>query len=99
MTKKLNIPDELLGSFKRLMNLMPYELRNDIHTQKVILLYLKFGGAKLAHQGAEIIKMLFNGQARENPSGILTSRQFHAASIHISGHHSTEDDGLEFPTQ
>jgi hypothetical protein len=99
MTKKLNIPDELLGSFKRLMYLMPYELRNNIHTQKVILLYLKFGGAKLAQQGAKIIKMLFNEQVRENPSGIPTSRKSHAAGIRISGHHSKEDDGLEFPTK
>ncbi len=44
----MKIPNDLQGAFQRSINLLPYELKDDGHTQQVILTYLKFGGEKLA---------------------------------------------------
>ena len=65
MAKNLNIPDELRGTFKRLMNRVPEKLRSDSHTQKSIQLYLKLGGEKLAKQHIEILKLRVREQERQ----------------------------------
>ncbi len=62
MVKGLNIPDEFQYTFKRLINLLPYNQRNDRHAKKNVLLYLKLGGEKLARQYIEILRSDF----REN---------------------------------
>ena len=65
MTENLNIPDELQGTFKRLMNRVPEKLRIDSHVQKIIQLYLKLGGEKLAKQQIEIIKLRVREEERQ----------------------------------
>jgi len=64
MAEKLNIPDELQKTFKRLMYRVPEKLRRDTHTQKIIQLYLKMGGEKLAKQHIEIIKLRVREEER-----------------------------------
>lgn len=64
MAENLNIPDELLGTFKRLMNRVPEKLRSDSHTQKIIQIYLKLGGEKLAKQHIKIIKLRVREEER-----------------------------------
>jgi hypothetical protein len=66
MTENLNIPDELQGTFKRLMYRVPEKLRSDSHTQRIIQLYLKMGGEKLAKQQIEIIKLRVREEERQN---------------------------------
>ena len=65
MAENLNIPDELQGTFKRLMNRVPEKLRIDSHVQKIIQLYLKLGGEKLAKQHIEIIKLRVQEEERQ----------------------------------
>lgn len=65
MAENLNIPDELQGTFKRLMNRVPEKLRIDSHIQKIIQLYLKLGGEKLAKQYIEIIKLRVREEERQ----------------------------------
>lgn len=65
MAEKLNIPEELIGTFKRLMNRVPERLRNDSHTQKILQLYLKLGGEKLAKQHIEVIKLRVREEERQ----------------------------------
>jgi hypothetical protein len=64
MTENLNIPDELQGTFKRLMYRVPEHLRNDSHIRKIIQLYLKLGGEKLVKQHIEIIKLRVREEER-----------------------------------
>ena len=71
MVKGLNIPDEFQYTFKRLINLVPYKQRNDRHTQKIVLLYLKLGGEKLARQYVEVLK----SDLRENKDRTETSKK------------------------
>ena len=56
MKKNFIIPDELKGTFARLMNLVPDKLKNDAKTQKTISVYLKLGGEKLARQCVQVVK-------------------------------------------
>jgi len=56
MADNVNIPDEQIETFNRLMNQVPEKLRNDSHTQQVTQLYLKLGGEKLARQYIEIVR-------------------------------------------
>ena len=65
MAENLNIPDELQGTFKRLMNRVPEKLRIDSHVQKIIQLYLKLGGEKLAKQYISIIKLRVREEERQ----------------------------------
>jgi len=69
MAENLNIPDELQGTFKRLMYRVPEKLRGDPHTQKIVQLYLKIGGEKLAKQHIEIIKLRVREEERQNKAG------------------------------
>ena len=66
MTDNLNIPDELIETFKRLMNQVPEKLRNDNHTRQVTQLYLKLGGEKLARQYIEIVNLNVREEERQN---------------------------------
>ena len=66
MAENLNIPDELQGTYKRLMYRVPEKLRSDSHTKKIIQLYLKLGGEKLAKQYIEIIKLRVREEERQN---------------------------------
>ncbi|MBW2602762.1 MAG: hypothetical protein JRE28_00400 [Deltaproteobacteria bacterium] len=65
MSENLNIPGELQGTFKRLMNRVPVKLRSDSHTKNIIQLYLKLGGEKLAKQHVEIIKLRVREEERQ----------------------------------
>jgi hypothetical protein len=66
MADNVNIPDELMGTFKHLMNQVPEKLRSDSHTQQVIQLYLKLGGEKLARQYIEVVKLNVREEERQN---------------------------------
>ena len=75
MTENLNIPDELQGTFKRLMYRVPEKLRSDSHTQRIIQLYLKLGGEKLAKQQIEIIKLRVREAERQIKAGAEASEK------------------------
>ncbi len=59
MTNQTKIPDDLQRAFHRLIYHLPDPLKDDDHTQQVILNYLKFGDEKLARHRIEIIKISF----------------------------------------
>ena len=64
MAYNVNIPDELIETFKRLMIQIPEKLRNDSHTQQVAYLYLKLGGERLARQYIDIMKLTVREEER-----------------------------------
>ncbi len=59
MNEALQVPEELQSTFKRLLNRIPFELRSDIRLQQKLLIFLKFGGEKLARQEIDIAKKRF----------------------------------------
>jgi len=82
MFKELNIPEELIGSFRRIQRALPEYLRNDAEFLKKILAYLKLGGDKLARQSVEILQKQFDQEF------LLIKRRF-------SEEPSEEDEGVE----
>jgi hypothetical protein len=91
MVKGLNIPDEFQYTFKRLINLVPYKQRNDRNAQKIVLLYLKLGGEKLARQYVEVLK----SDLRENKDRTETSEKSNHAGNLFSDPNSSEDEDSE----
>ena len=59
MREELNIPDEVLGAFRRIQRSLPEHLRNNSEFLEKILGYLKLGGDKLARQCIELIQKPF----------------------------------------
>ncbi len=82
MAGNVNISDELIETFKRLMIQVPEKLRNDGHTQQVVQLYLKLGGERLARQYAEVLRLNVQEEERqtvdetENPEDSDTDDEF-----------------------
>ena len=96
MVKRLNIPDEFQYTFKRLINLVPYQQRNERYTQKIVLLYLKLGGEKLARQYIEVLKSaLRENKDRTEPS----EKSNHAGDLlsdpNLPASEDTEDEDTE----
>lgn len=91
MIEGLNIPDEFQYTFKRLINLIPQEQRTDRDIQKIVLLYLKLGGEKLARQYVEVLK----SDLRENEDKTETSEKSNHDGDFLSDPDFSEDDDSE----
>ena len=56
MIDKIEVPKNLMGSFKRVARRIPVDLRKDEALIKTIVAYLQLGGEKLARQAVESAK-------------------------------------------
>lgn len=56
MIDQLDIPKDLMGSFKRVSRRIPVDLRKDEALIKTVVAFLKLGGEKLARQAVETAK-------------------------------------------
>ena len=53
MVNTIEVPQELMGSFKRIARRIPVDLKKDEELVKTILAYLQLGGEKLARQAID----------------------------------------------
>jgi hypothetical protein len=56
MIDQLDVPKDLLGSFKRVSRRIPVDLKKDESLIKTVVAFLKLGGEKLARQAVEAAK-------------------------------------------
>ena len=98
MTNPTKFPDDLHRAFHRLINHLPDPLKDDNHTQQVILTYLKFGDEKLARHRVEIIKKSFREKTLEESSEIHTLLDLYSDGSDTTESDLSEGDSLEFPT-
>ena len=56
MINSIEVPKNLMGSFKRVARRIPVGLKNDEDLVKTIVAYLQLGGEKLARQAVEAAK-------------------------------------------
>jgi hypothetical protein len=98
MTNQMKFPDDLQRAFHRLIDHLPDPLKDDDHTQQVILTYLKFGDEKLARHRIEIIKTSFRGKTPEESSEIQTLLDLYSDGSDTPESDLSEGDSLEFPT-
>jgi hypothetical protein len=98
MTNLMKIPDDLQRAFHRLIDHLPDPLKDDDHTQQVILTYLKFGDEKLARHRIEIIKTSFREKTPEESSEIQTLLDLYSDGSDTTESDLSEGDSFEFPT-
>lgn len=98
MTNQMKIPDDFQRAFHRLIDRLPHALKDDEHTQQVILNYLKFGDEKLARHRIEIIKISFREKTLEESSEIHTLLDLNSDGSDMPESGLSEGDSLEFPT-
>jgi hypothetical protein len=53
MVNTIEVPQELMGSFKRIARRIPVDLKKDEELVRTILAYLQLGGEKLARQAID----------------------------------------------
>ena len=99
MKDQMKIPDELELAFQHLINLLPDPLKDDDHTRRILFIYLKLGGEKLARQRIEIIKMNFREKVVKEQYEAQDLSDFHVSEAHLSEAYLSESDSLEFPTE
>jgi conjugal transfer/entry exclusion protein len=56
MLSNIDVPPELMGSFKRIARRIPVDLKKDEKLIATIVAYLQLGGEKLARQAVEAAK-------------------------------------------
>lgn len=56
MINTVEVPQELVGSFKRIARRIPVDLKKDEALLKTIVTYLQLGGEKLARQAVDAAK-------------------------------------------
>lgn len=56
MFDKVDVPQNLMGSFKRIARRIPVDLKKDEELMQTVVAYLKLGGEKLARQAVEAAK-------------------------------------------
>lgn len=59
MINDIQVPDEFLGAFRRLVRRMPVELQTEEAFLQTLVMYLKLGGEKLASHRIEVEKTEF----------------------------------------
>lgn len=99
MKKSFYIQDEMQETYRNLLNLIPEPLKNDTQTQKIILVYLKLGGEKLAHHGIEIIKKRFQKESLDPSDESQATEASLGEKVDITEPHPHELGGFEFPIE
>jgi hypothetical protein len=59
MFEKVEVPKDLIGSFRRVVRRIPVDLKKDEVLLETVLVYLKLGGEKLARQAVESAKQSY----------------------------------------
>lgn len=59
MIEKVEVPKDLMGSFRRVARRIPVDLKKDDVLLETVVAYLKLGGEKLARQAVESAKQSY----------------------------------------
>jgi hypothetical protein len=59
MFEDVEVPKDLMGSFRRVVRRIPVDLKKDDVLLETVLAYLKLGGEKLARQAVESAKQTY----------------------------------------
>ena len=59
MFEKVEVPKDLMGSFRRVVRRIPVDLKKDDVLLDTVVAYLKLGGEKLARQAVESAKQSY----------------------------------------
>ena len=99
MKKSFYIQDDLQITYHNLLSQLPEPLRNDAQVQKVILVYLKLGGERLAQHGIDVIKKRFKIEHLFPSDDPQATEASFGEEVDMTEPHPHELGGFEFPVE
>jgi hypothetical protein len=97
MIDNIDIPDELVGSYKRVSRRIPVDLKKDETLIKTIVAYLQLGGEKLARQAVEAAKQTFELEMAQRKKKAREEALIRAAEARLAAKDETSgEDGDDY---
>jgi conjugal transfer/entry exclusion protein len=97
MIDDIDIPTELIGSYKRVARRIPVELKKDEELIRTIVAYLRLGGEKLARQAVEAAKQTLELEAAQRKKKAREEALIRAAEARLAAKdEESEEDGDDF---
>ena len=89
MNDKVEVPQNLMGPYKRVARRIPVDLKKDEELMKTIVAYLQLGGEKLARQAVESAKQTHELEVAKRKKKAREDALIRAAEARLAA--ATED--------
>ena len=99
MKKSFFVQEDLQKTYHNLLSRLPEPLRDDASTQKIVLVYLKLGGEKLAHHGIDVIIKQFEKERLVSSDEPQATETFLGEEVDMTEPYPHELGGFEFPIE
>jgi hypothetical protein len=95
MIDKVELPKNLMGSFKRVSRRIPVGLRKDEELLKTVVAYLQLGGEKLARQAVESAKHTLELEMAQRKKKAREEALIRAAEARLAAADAESDESEE----
>lgn len=92
MIDKIEVPKNLMGSFKRVARRIPVDLKKDEELIKTVVAYLHLGGEKLARQAVESAKKTLELEVAQRKKKAREEALIRAAEVRLAAIEAESDD-------
>ncbi len=92
MIDNVEVPKNLMGSFKRVARRIPVDLKKDEELIKTIVAYLQLGGEKLARQAVESAKRTLELEVAQRKKRAREEALIRAAEARLAAANEQSDD-------
>ena len=96
MIDKIEVPKNLMGSFKRVARRIPVDLKKDEELIKTVVAYLHLGGEKLARQAVESAKRTLELEMAMRKKKAREEALIRAAEARLAAAEAESDDDDDF---
>ena len=84
MIDNIEVPDNLMGSFKRVVRRIPVDLKKDEELIKTVVAYLQLGGEKLARQAVAVAKQTLDLEVAQRRKKAREEVLIRAAEVRLA---------------
>ena len=95
MIDKVQVPKDLMGSFKRVARRIPVELRKDETLLETVVAYLNLGGEKLARQAVESAKRTYELEVAQRKKKAREEALIRAAEARLAAADEESDENSD----
>jgi len=97
MVNTIEIPQRLMGSFKRIARRIPVDLKKDEQLVRTLVAYLQLGGEKLARQAVDTAKQtlaleIIQRKKKAREEALIRAAEARLAASDEDGEHDDDDD-------
>jgi hypothetical protein len=92
MIDNVEVPKNLMGSFKRVARRIPVDLKKDEELIKTIVAYLQLGGEKLARQAVESAKRTLELEVAQRKKRAREEALIRAAEARLAAANDQSDE-------